>query len=1227
MNAIAFIDSGVAAYATLVRAIKAQTKVVVLDSQVDGVETITQTLQQGHYQQVHLISHGSPGCLDLGNSQLSLDTLGHYASGLQTWFSESPRTLLIYGCNAAAGDAGAEFIAQLQELTGANIAASASLTGNADQGGNWDLEVTTEPNMALDLVIDKKTQLAYQGVLETYNVTTTDDENDGKDAGTGLSLREAIALSNENEGEDTINFDSSLSGGTIAITQTETNPRGGQSNQELNITDSVNIVGLGDENLTIDGLSAGNSIFNIEGDNSDVTIEGLTIANGNAAQFFFNDSDSGGAFDLKTNGDFTLKDSTIRDSSANYGGAIYGSGQLNIIGSTIESNGGGSSAQFATGNAVITGFGEANIIDSTISNNDGSGVSGGRLNITNSTISGNQNAGVYHSSTENTTISNSTVTNNEVGILSRASSAPGNITITSSIVADNTDADVTINQESATITSGGNNLIGDRNNVESFTNGVNGDIVGTTDNPIDPKLGELQDNGGATSTQELQEGSPAIDTGSNANNLATDQRGEGFNRTVGNGTDIGAFEVQDGGGNGSGGAYVVTTLDDEDDGDLSQGDISLREAILNSNEGDTITFDSNLSGGTITLSLGELLIDKNLTINGLGADNLTIDGNEQSRVFNIDDGNSETNIDVALDGLTISNGVVGSDVGGGILNRENIILSRTTISNNSANEGGGIFNQGTAIIEDSSAINNGSTGDGSGILNNGNLTVTNSNISSNTSSLTKGAGIANNGTATVDNSTINNNRIAAAGAGAGIANEGTIEITNSNISGNEAGFAGGIFNNGTANVSHSNIDNNSFTAIGNRGKIDISYSEVRDNRGNVGGAINNRGEANLSYITLENNSSATTGGGINNANNGTLSISHSTINDNSSGEDGGGIFNDAGALIINNSTISNNSGVTGGGIDNSAQGILDLSNSTISDNFGGGVFNENSATVTSSIIANNTSSDVTFTTVTPGTNTDDDVIGTKAFTSGGNNLIGRVDGFGSSGFNSPTEAGFVDGVNGDIVGTADHVIDPQLGELQDNGGPTLSQELLAGSPAIDTGSNPGNLITDQRGDGFNRTVGNGTDIGAFEIQNGGVDNGGGNGSGNPHLGGATPGDDILVGTPCNDIIDGLEGNDILSGGDGNDTLYGGHGDDTLSGNNGNDVFALQSGQGTDVILDFTDGIDLFGLTNGLCFGSLNIVNNDCGNGIIIRDAINHTAIAFVNNIDAANITEHDFISI
>ena len=135
---------------------------------------------------------------------------------------------------------------------------------------------------------------------------------------------------------------------------------------------------------------------------------------------------------------------------------------------------------------------------------------------------------------------------------------------------------------------------------------------------------------------------------------------------------------------------IVSTLEDENDGDLSVGDLSLREAIALSNEQagtDTITFDSNLSGGTITLALGELAINKSLTIQGLGANNIIIDADDNTRVFNIDD-NSQTQSEVVINDLSIT--------GGSVFNRPNQEIA----------SGGGILNflVSTALVEDTAAI-------------------------------------------------------------------------------------------------------------------------------------------------------------------------------------------------------------------------------------------------------------------------------------------------------------------------------------------------------------------------------------------------------------------------------------------------------------------------------------------------------------------------------------------
>ena len=166
-----FIDSGVEHLERLVNGVVQDAQVVVLDSKRDGVEQITEVLAgRDDVGTVHIVSHGVPGCLYLGNSQLSLGNLEQYASQLQTWFA-TPNSLFLYGCNVAAGDAGAEFIQKLHQLTGADIAASAQRTGSTLLEGDWELEVRTGdfvPSLAfLPQVMD-----TYTGVFSGATLAT-----------------------------------------------------------------------------------------------------------------------------------------------------------------------------------------------------------------------------------------------------------------------------------------------------------------------------------------------------------------------------------------------------------------------------------------------------------------------------------------------------------------------------------------------------------------------------------------------------------------------------------------------------------------------------------------------------------------------------------------------------------------------------------------------------------------------------------------------------------------------------------------------------------------------------------------------------------------------------------------------------------------------------------------------------------------------------------------------
>jgi hypothetical protein len=160
---IVFFDASVSDYQTLQTGVVEGVETVILSPNQDGIEQISQILQQHpHITTIHIVSHGSPGCLYLGNSQLNLTNIHNYTQQLQHWQGQN---ILLYGCNVATGDAGEEFIRKLHEITNATISASATKTGNAALGGNWELEVNIPENHGTSLVFYAETLNTYQGVF------------------------------------------------------------------------------------------------------------------------------------------------------------------------------------------------------------------------------------------------------------------------------------------------------------------------------------------------------------------------------------------------------------------------------------------------------------------------------------------------------------------------------------------------------------------------------------------------------------------------------------------------------------------------------------------------------------------------------------------------------------------------------------------------------------------------------------------------------------------------------------------------------------------------------------------------------------------------------------------------------------------------------------------------------------------------------------------------------
>ncbi|HEY9833129.1 MAG TPA: DUF4347 domain-containing protein [Stenomitos sp.] len=208
---VVFVDAGVENYQQLVNGVISKAEVFVLDAAADGIKQISQVLQQRQDAgAVHLVSHGAPGCLYLGNTQLSLDTFTHYATQLQQW---EVTNLLLYGCNVAAGDAGQEFVEKLHQLTGANIAASRTPTGNSALGGNWELEVVLGQEHPL-LAFPPSVIAAYEGILNIGTPPTLRVGGTAQYTNSPVAVASSLTLTDPDVG-DTLDGASVVLEGTV----------------------------------------------------------------------------------------------------------------------------------------------------------------------------------------------------------------------------------------------------------------------------------------------------------------------------------------------------------------------------------------------------------------------------------------------------------------------------------------------------------------------------------------------------------------------------------------------------------------------------------------------------------------------------------------------------------------------------------------------------------------------------------------------------------------------------------------------------------------------------------------------------------------------------------------------------------------------------------------------------------------------------------------------------
>jgi hypothetical protein len=322
---------------------------------------------------------------------------------------------------------------------------------------------------------------------------------------------------------------------------------------------------------------------------------------------------------------------------------------------------------------------------------------------------------------------------------------------------------------------------------------------------------------------------------------------------------------------------------------------SLRQALVDANDGDTINFDPSVA--TVTLTTAELAITKSITISA-SPQMVMVQRASQApefRIFHVMPGHS-----VEIDGLTIFGGHITGGNGGGILNdNSTLTIAHCSVSGNAIasfsgnNFGGGIHNSGTMTLNQVSVNSNNAPPpaipSGGGISNTGTMIIIAATVQGNMG-FNSGGGIYNSGMLTVTGSTISSNQLGNpghfGGYGGGIVNYGTMTIQDSTISGNTA-LGGDLQGGDGGGISG---DNNT-----------ITNSTITGNSAHHGGGI--AGGGNIAHTTFSTNSASIAGGALYLTS--SLELGNTILK---AGASGVNIFNNGGSLITHGYNVCSDNG-------------------------------------------------------------------------------------------------------------------------------------------------------------------------------------------------------------------------------------------------------------------------------------------------------------------------------